>query len=69
MVLDCSVNTIERYGINTMIRWYDYIAAFLMADVLATLFFTVPVFGAIAAYVLYDYGWGWYCTYRKENAK
>jgi hypothetical protein len=52
-----------------MIRWYDYPAAFLMADVLATMFFTVPVFGAIIAYVVYEYGWGAYCEFRlrQEN--
>ena len=50
-----------------MIRWYDYPAALLMADVLATMFFTVPVFGAIIAYGVYEYGWGWYCNYRLEQ--
>ena len=46
-----------------MIRWYDYGAAFLMADALATMFFTIPFFGAVLAYLLYEYGWGWYCNY------
>ena len=50
-----------------MIRWYDYPAAFLMADVMATSFFTIPVFGAIIAYVVYEYGWSWYCNYRLEQ--
>lgn len=52
-----------------MVRWYDYIAAFMMADILAALFFTVPVFGAIAAFILYEYGWDWYCKFRLESEK
>jgi len=50
-----------------MIRWYDYPAAFMAADVMATSFFTIPVFGAIIAYVFYEYVWGWYCNYRLEQ--
>lgn len=50
-----------------MIRWYDYPAAFLMADVLVTMFFTIPLFGAVLAYLGYEYIWGWYCNYRLEQ--
>jgi len=50
-----------------MVRWYDYIAAFLMADVLATMFFTIPAFGAIIAYMIYEYGWNYYCQFRLEQ--
>ena len=52
-----------------MIRWYDYPAAFLMADVLVTIFFTIPVVGAIIAYMLYEFGWEAYCQLRlrQEN--
>jgi len=50
-----------------MIRWYDYPAAFLMADVLATTFFTIPFAGAIIAYMLYEYGWSAYCQFRLEQ--
>jgi TRAP-type mannitol/chloroaromatic compound transport system permease small subunit len=52
-----------------MIRWYDYGAALLMADLLATIFFTVPVVGAIIAYAMYEYGWNSYCEFRlrQEN--
>jgi len=50
-----------------MIRWYDYIAALLTADILATTFFTVPIFGAIITYVLYEYGWNRYCNFRLEQ--
>lgn len=48
-----------------MIRWYDYAVALMVADLLVTTFFTVPVFGAIIAYVLYDWGWTTYCEWRK----
>jgi hypothetical protein len=64
---DSLESTLRAYGINRMIRWYDYPAAFLMADVLATSFFTIPVFGAIIAYVLYEFGWNWYCNFRLEQ--
>ena len=50
-----------------MIRWYDYPAAFLMADALMTMFFTVPLFGAIIAYGMYEFGWNWYCNFRLEQ--
>lgn len=50
-----------------MIRWYDYIAAFLMADLLANVFFTVPLFGAILAYLMYEFGWDMYCQFRLEQ--
>jgi hypothetical protein len=52
-----------------MIRWYDYIAAFLAADIMATSFFTIPIFGAIIAYAMYEYGWNSYCEFRlrQEN--
>lgn len=52
-----------------MVRWYDYIVAFIVADVLATLFFSVPLFGAILAYVLYEYGWDSYCKFRLERER
>jgi len=50
-----------------LIRWYDYPAAFIMADILVTTFFTIPFAGAIIAYMLYEYGWNWYCQYRLEQ--
>jgi len=50
-----------------LIRWYDYPAAFLMADALVTIFFTVPGVGAIIAYAGYEYGWNWYCQFRLEQ--
>jgi len=52
-----------------MIRWYDYPAAFLAADFMVTSFFTIPIFGAIIAYALYEYGWNSYCQFRlrQEN--
>jgi hypothetical protein len=47
-----------------MIRWYDYIAAFVMADSMLTAAF-FPYIGFFIAYALYEYGWNWYCEYRK----
>ena len=50
-----------------MIRWYDYLAALLMADVLLTIFFTVPVTGAVISYAVYEFGWNAYCQLRLEQ--
>ena len=50
-----------------MIRWYDYPAAIAFAYLIMYFFFTIPVFGAIITYVVYEYGWGWYCNYRLEQ--
>jgi hypothetical protein len=50
-----------------MIRWYDYPAAFLAADLMMTAFFTIPIIGAIIAYMLYDIGWNAYCNFRLEQ--
>jgi len=47
-----------------MIRWYDYPAAFLAADIITTMAFNVPYVGFVAAYALYEYGWLAYCQYR-----
>jgi hypothetical protein len=49
-----------------MIRWYDYGAALLVADIILTTFFTIPIFGAIIAYAMYEFGWTGYCEYRKQ---
>jgi len=50
-----------------MIRWYDYVAAFLMADILVTTFFVIPFAGAIIAYAMYEYGWDSYCKWRLKQ--
>jgi len=52
-----------------MIRWYDYVAAFLVADIMVMIFFTIPFVGAIIAYAMYEYGWDSYCEFRlrQEN--
>ena len=49
-----------------MIRWYDYIAAFMVADVTASLFFGIPIVGGIIAYFLATFGWDSYCEWRKD---
>ena len=52
--------------VQVMIRWYDYIAAFVFADVIMTLVFSIPMFGFVAAYLFYEYGWIGYCELRKD---
>jgi hypothetical protein len=54
-----------------LIRWYDYPAAFLAADVMVTAAFAIPWVGFIIAYAMYEYGWEAYCQYRlrQENEK
>jgi TRAP-type mannitol/chloroaromatic compound transport system permease small subunit len=50
-----------------LIRWYDYVAAVLMADLLMTVAFVVPFIGFVVAYVIYDFGWDSYCNWRLEQ--
>ena len=50
-----------------MIRWYDYVAAFIAADVGASFFFNVPIFGAIATYGIYYLWMNVYCPWRLEQ--
>jgi|TARA_B110000908_G_scaffold104304_1_gene122826 hypothetical protein len=52
-----------------MIRWYDWIAAVALAQFILVNFFTIPIIGAIIAYVAYTNGWDYYCQYRlrQEN--
>jgi hypothetical protein len=47
-----------------MIRWYDYLAAFLAADLMLTVAFSIPWIGFVVAYAMYEYGWEAYCQYR-----
>jgi hypothetical protein len=47
-----------------MIRWYDYLAAFLAADLILTSAFSIPWIGFVVAYAMYEYGWEAYCQYR-----
>jgi hypothetical protein len=47
-----------------MIRWYDYPAAFLFADLMMTAAFSIPWIGLVVAYAMYEYGWDYYCQYR-----
>jgi hypothetical protein len=47
-----------------MIRWYDYLAAFLAADLILTAAFSIPWIGFVVAYAMYEYGWEAYCQYR-----
>ena len=52
-----------------MLRWYDYPAAFLAADIMLTMAFTIPYVGFIFAYVAYEFGWEAYCQWRLNNEK
>ena len=57
-----------------MIRWYDYVLAFIAADFIvagATVFLTaegalVSFFGGLSMLVIYD-GWNTYCEWRKAR--
>jgi hypothetical protein len=48
-----------------MVRWYDYLLAFLVADVMQAFFFGVPILGGFVAYALYMVWVYVYCDYRK----
>lgn len=50
-----------------MIRWYDIINAIACSYFIAISFFTIPFAGAIIAYVIYEYGWNWYCQLRLKQ--
>ena len=47
-----------------MIRWYDYLAAFLMASAMFNAFFAVPIIGAFIAYGVYEMWMNVYCPWR-----
>ena len=50
-----------------MIRWYDWPAAVVYSYLIMYFFFTIPIFGAIIAYVIYDVLWGKvYCEFRLQ---
>ena len=58
-------------GVFWMIRWYDYIAAFLAADIMTGLIFSGSIFGGFAAYFVYGAWSDFYCPWRlrQENRK
>jgi len=49
-----------------MIRWYDWIAAVALAQSMLSVFFTIPVVGAVMAYIAYQY-WDYYCEWRRRQ--
>ena len=57
-----------------MIRWYDYLAAVIVADLILGSVITamssesvwMTVFGGIAVFVFWDL-WNVYCNWRKNN--
>ena len=50
-----------------MIRWYDYPAAFLAADLMMTGALSIPWIGLVVAYAMYEYGWEAYCNWRLKQ--
>ena len=54
-----------------MIRWYDYPAALLAADVIVSLALSIPYIGFMAAWAFYEFVWEAYCQWRlkQENGK
>jgi len=51
-----------------MIQYYDIVIAIAFAWILLNVAF-VPYIGFVWAYVLYEYGWTYYCNYRKNQEK
>ena len=49
-----------------MIRWYDYLIAFLVADVMATAL-KAPIIGAFIAWGIYELWMNVYCPWRLEQ--
>ena len=51
-----------------MIRWYDWFLAVVYAYLIMYFFFTIPIFGAIIAYMIYEVLWGQvYCQFRLQQ--
>ena len=48
-------------------RWYDYPAALLAANLMITAAFSIPWIGLIVAYAMYEYGWEAYCQWRLKQ--
>lgn len=59
---------------NQSLKWYDYIAAFLLADTITTLLFMglmsssfiISFIFGIGIMLLFD-AWNVYCNYRKDK--
>ena len=47
-----------------MIRWYDYLLAFLAADLMTGFIFSGNIFGGFAAYFVYSAWVDFYCEFR-----
>ena len=65
-----SIQSVERKRKikKKMIRWYDWPAAVIYAYLIMYFFFTIPIFGAILAYMIYEYLWGQvYCQFRLQQ--
>jgi len=65
-----SIQSVERKRKKKkrMIRWYDWPAAIVYSYLIMYFFFTIPIFGAILAYVIYEVLWGQlYCQFRLQQ--
>jgi len=49
-----------------MIRIYDIIIAFIFSWILLNVAF-IPYIGVIAAFLMYEYVWDYYCQYRLKQ--
>lgn len=50
-----------------MIRWYDYLAAFVAADFMTAFVFGAGLFGGFAAYGVYLLWIEVYCSWRRDR--
>ena len=50
-----------------MIRWYDYLLAFLAADIMTESIFSGSILGGFAAYFVYSAWVDFYCQWRLDN--
>ena len=51
-----------------MVRWYDYPTAVVYSYLIMYFFFTIPIFGPIIAYMIYEYLWEhMYCQFRLQQ--
>ena len=48
-------------------KWYDYLLAFLAADIMTGFIFSSNIFGGILAYLVYSAWVDFYCQWRKTH--
>ena len=52
-----------------MTRTYDIVIAVIFSWLMLTLALSIPYIGFMAAWVLYEPGWDYYCQYRLEQER